>query len=59
MIAFVAELFTGLSMGFLFFSIFCSYAFSFYFGIYLIVHEPDNYNADVMFSVSNVSNMHI
>ncbi|XP_073956330.1 ATP-dependent translocase ABCB1-like isoform X2 [Choristoneura fumiferana] len=45
------ELFTGLSMGFLFFSIFCSYALSFYFGIYLIVHEPDKYNADVMFSV--------
>ncbi|XP_026327136.1 multidrug resistance protein 1-like isoform X4 [Hyposmocoma kahamanoa] len=45
------EFFTGLSMGFLFFCIFCSYALSFYFGIYLIINEPENYNADVMFSV--------
>ncbi|XP_038210088.1 ATP-dependent translocase ABCB1-like [Zerene cesonia] len=45
------ECFTGLSMGFLFFCIFSSYALSFYFGIYLVIKEPDNYNADVMFSV--------
>ncbi|XP_022813968.1 multidrug resistance protein 1B-like [Spodoptera litura] len=45
------EFFTGLSMAFLFFCIFCSYALSFYFGIYLVVNDPENYNADVMFSV--------
>ncbi|XP_063892019.1 ATP-dependent translocase ABCB1 isoform X1 [Helicoverpa armigera] len=45
------EFFTGLSMGFLFFCIFCSYALSFYFGIYLMINDPENYNADVMFSV--------
>ncbi|CAH0585608.1 unnamed protein product [Chrysodeixis includens] len=45
------EFFTGLSMGCLFFCIFGSYALSFYFGIFLVINDPDNYNADVMFSV--------
>ncbi|XP_026736582.1 multidrug resistance protein 1B-like isoform X2 [Trichoplusia ni] len=45
------EFFTGLSMGCLFFCIFGSYAVSFYFGIYLVINDPANYNADVMFSV--------
>ncbi|KAF9421163.1 hypothetical protein HW555_002875 [Spodoptera exigua] len=45
------EFFTGLSMAFLFFCVFCSYALSFYFGIYLVINDPENYNADVMFSV--------
>ncbi|XP_028161699.1 multidrug resistance protein 1A-like [Ostrinia furnacalis] len=45
------EFFTGLSMGLLFFCVFCSYALSFYFGIYLVINDPKNYNADVMFSV--------
>lgn len=38
-------------MAFLFFCVFCSYALSFYFGIYLVINDPENYNADVMFSV--------
>ncbi|CAK1551197.1 unnamed protein product [Leptosia nina] len=46
------EFFTGLSMGILYFCIFGSHALSFYFGIYLVIEEPANYNADVMFSVS-------
>ncbi|XP_045448212.1 ATP-dependent translocase ABCB1-like [Melitaea cinxia] len=45
------EFFTGLSMGFLFLCVFISYALAFYLGIYLIINEPDRYNADVMFSV--------
>ncbi|CAH2096059.1 unnamed protein product [Euphydryas editha] len=45
------EFFTGLSMGFLFFCVFSSYALAFYMGIYLIINEPQRYNADVMFSV--------
>ncbi|CAH4028431.1 unnamed protein product [Pieris brassicae] len=45
------EVFTGLSMGTLFFCVFGSYAISFYFGIYLVIKEPKTYNADVMFSV--------
>ncbi|CAF4933976.1 unnamed protein product [Pieris macdunnoughi] len=45
------EVFTGLSMGTLFFCVFGSYALSFYFGIYLVIKEPKTYNADVMFSV--------
>ncbi|KAI5635212.1 ABC transporter transmembrane region domain-containing protein [Phthorimaea operculella] len=45
------ELFTGLTMSLLFVCIFSSYGLAFYFGVYLIVHEPKNYNAEVMFSV--------
>lgn len=46
------EFFIGLSMGFLFLCVFCSYALSFYFGVYLVINDPAHYNADVMFSVS-------
>lgn len=49
---FVTEFFTGLSMGLMFFCVFSSYALSFYFGIYLVIVDPEHYNADVMFSVS-------
>ncbi|KAL0883026.1 hypothetical protein ABMA27_016507 [Loxostege sticticalis] len=45
------EFFIGLSMGFLFLCVFCSYALSFYFGVYLVINDPAHYNADVMFSV--------
>ncbi|KAJ2949205.1 hypothetical protein O0L34_g6150 [Tuta absoluta] len=45
------ELFTGLTMSLLFMCIFSSYGLAFYFGTYLIVNEPKNYNAEVMFSV--------
>ncbi|RVE50883.1 hypothetical protein evm_004450 [Chilo suppressalis] len=45
------DLFTGLSMGALFLCVFCSYALSFYTGIYLVINDPQHYNADVMFSV--------
>ncbi|KAJ8731260.1 hypothetical protein PYW07_004424 [Mythimna separata] len=45
------EFFTGLSMGCLFLCLFCSYALSLYFGIYLVINDPEHYNADVMFSV--------
>ncbi|CAG4987064.1 unnamed protein product [Parnassius apollo] len=43
--------FTGLSMGFLFFCIFCSYALSFWFGYRLMVEEPENYDVNTMIAV--------
>ncbi|CAG9561784.1 unnamed protein product [Danaus chrysippus] len=45
------EIFTGMSMGLLYLCVFSSYALAFYIGIYLIINEPEKYNADVMFSV--------
>ncbi|XP_061383955.1 phosphatidylcholine translocator ABCB4-like isoform X2 [Danaus plexippus] len=45
------EIFTGMSMGLLYLCVFSSYAMAFYIGIYLILNEPEKYNADVMFSV--------
>ncbi|XP_050351148.1 ATP-dependent translocase ABCB1-like [Nymphalis io] len=45
------EFYTGMSMGFLYLCIFSSYALAFYLGIYLVINEPQRYNADVMFSV--------
>nr|XP_032517741.1 ATP-dependent translocase ABCB1-like isoform X2 [Danaus plexippus plexippus] len=45
------ETFTGMSMGLLYLCVFSSYAMAFYIGIYLIINEPEKYNADVMFSV--------
>ncbi|XP_075977925.1 ATP-dependent translocase ABCB1-like [Anticarsia gemmatalis] len=45
------EIYSGISMCLLLFCVFCSYALSFYFGVYLMINDPQNYNADVMFSV--------
>ncbi|KAJ2949200.1 hypothetical protein O0L34_g6145 [Tuta absoluta] len=43
--------FTGLSMGFLFFCIFASYALSFWFGYRLMRDEPENYDVSTMIAV--------
>ncbi|GBP59400.1 Multidrug resistance protein 1 [Eumeta japonica] len=44
-------LFNGMGMGFLFFCIFCSYALSFWFGVRLMLSEPQNYTAETMIAV--------
>ncbi|GBP59397.1 Multidrug resistance protein 1 [Eumeta japonica] len=46
------SLFNGMGMGFLFFSIFCSYALSFWFGVRLMLSEPQNYTAETMIAMS-------
>ncbi|XP_061716264.1 ATP-dependent translocase ABCB1-like isoform X5 [Cydia pomonella] len=45
------DIFTGLAMSFLTLGTFCSYGLSFYFGTYLMIKEPESYNANIMFSV--------
>ncbi|XP_063364406.1 ATP-dependent translocase ABCB1-like [Cydia amplana] len=42
---------TGLAMSLLTLGTFCSYGLSFYFGAYLMIKEPEYYDANVMFSV--------
>ncbi|XP_063624238.1 ATP-dependent translocase ABCB1-like [Cydia splendana] len=45
------DIFTGLTMSLLTLGTFCSYGLSFYFGAYLMIEEPESYDANVMFSV--------
>ncbi|XP_063536030.1 phosphatidylcholine translocator ABCB4-like [Cydia strobilella] len=45
------DIFTGLAMSLLTLGTFCTYGLSFYFGAYLMIKEPESYDANVMFSV--------